>query len=151
MWVAERAWCRAALAPSRSLLGVVVGHMHYYLTGGLRSGGGGALAHAVARAVAATDEQPSVSRLCTAPPCACSITRPHPACRLALCELCMRATHGPAVLYPAIGGQRLLTTPLFLKNLLADWGIGRRVNLHAATGQDAFRAFGGRGRRLGAD
>ncbi|KAG2498945.1 hypothetical protein HYH03_003135 [Edaphochlamys debaryana] len=53
------------------------------------------------------------------------------------------------VLYPAIGGPTLLTTPRFLKNLLADWGIGRRVVTHAAVGQDTFRAFGGRGARLG--
>ncbi|KXZ52745.1 hypothetical protein GPECTOR_8g137 [Gonium pectorale] len=53
------------------------------------------------------------------------------------------------VLYPAIGGPRLLTTPVFLKNLLADRGIGRRVVTHAAAGQDSFRAFRGRGTRLG--
>ncbi|EFJ45460.1 hypothetical protein VOLCADRAFT_82188 [Volvox carteri f. nagariensis] len=53
-------------------------------------------------------------------------------------------------LYPAMGGPRLLRTPQFLKNLLADWGVGRRTNTHAAPGQDAFRAFQGRGQRLGA-
>ncbi|KAG2453542.1 hypothetical protein HYH02_001761 [Chlamydomonas schloesseri] len=77
----------AGAVPYASLLGIVVGHMHYYLT----------------------------------------------------------------VLYPAIGGPRLLVTPRFLKNLLADAGVGRRVNTHAAVGQDAFRAFGGRGNRLGAN
>lgn len=54
------------------------------------------------------------------------------------------------VLYPAIGGPRLLRPPLFLRNWLADRGVGTRVNTHAATAQDGFRAFRGRGMRLGA-
>lgn len=54
------------------------------------------------------------------------------------------------VLYPAIGGPRLLRPPLFLRNWLADRGVGTRVNTHAATAQDSFRAFRGRGMRLGA-
>ena len=53
-------------------------------------------------------------------------------------------------LYPAIGGPRLLRPPRFLRNVLADMGIGTRVNTHAAPGVDHFRAFHGRGMRLGA-
>ncbi|GLC37871.1 hypothetical protein PLESTB_001485000 [Pleodorina starrii] len=51
--------------------------------------------------------------------------------------------------YPLLGGPQLLATPRFLKNLLADWGLGRRAVTHAASGQESFRSFAGRGRRLG--
>ncbi|GFR43924.1 hypothetical protein Agub_g5060 [Astrephomene gubernaculifera] len=54
-------------------------------------------------------------------------------------------------LYPVTSGRQLLGTPRFLQNLLAGWGVGQRVNTHAASGQDEFRAFRGRGRRLGAE
>ncbi|GIL70822.1 hypothetical protein Vretimale_3910 [Volvox reticuliferus] len=53
-------------------------------------------------------------------------------------------------MYPAIGGPQLLVTPTFLKNLLADWGLGRRPNTRVAPVPAGFQAFHGRGRRLGA-
>lgn len=48
-----------------------------------------------------------------------------------------------------MGGPDLLKTPVYLRNLLAGWGVGTYVTTHAATGQDTFRAFRGRGMRLG--
>jgi len=55
-------------------------------------------------------------------------------------------------LYPRTSGVTILKTPTFLKNMLADWGLGRP----AATGPagpapSGFQAFRGSGRRLGTD
>lgn len=56
-------------------------------------------------------------------------------------------------LYPITSGRRLLETPHWLKRKCADWGLGRHPvtgpAAAAAAADPGFRAFYGRGQRLG--
>jgi Derlin-2/3 len=56
-------------------------------------------------------------------------------------------------LYPISSGNHPLRTPNWLKRIVADWGLGRPPvagpNAAAAAADPGFRAFYGRGMRLG--
>lgn len=57
-------------------------------------------------------------------------------------------------LYPITSGHNPLATPVRLKRLCADWGLGRppvagTAAASAAAADPGFRAFAGRGQRLG--